>query len=151
MMRLVLAIILHLDLWFVPVFLVVSTGALVSKGAESGLSVTAVVVWPIIQVARLKLGQHAVISSSVWGLVGTIVLGVPIALAQMVLLRYQGSIAVCELAVGVIAFIFSFAEFSLTSLLVVQWTYWRTCTVGSFVRLSVLLVTGAVLLFSVIH
>lgn len=161
--RLVTAIILHLDKWFSFIYFAVTlcglmTKRLVTDEYDRDAKVwSAIALYPLVQYWRLASAAFGVRTRDRHLLAFHQLLSVPMYLAFMLFHRFQGIVRLIDSVLGIVAFIFAFAEFFLTCLLISRLSHtvgrgsvYRSRWEGAVV-IGVSIGALGTLLFAVIH
>lgn len=161
--RLLTAIVLNLDKWFSIIYFVVTLCGLVTKRLVAGeydqdaKVWSAIALYPLVQYCRLASAAFGVRTRDRRLLAFHQLLSVPMYLAFMLFHSFQGIVRLIGSVLGIVAFIFAFAEFFLTCLLISRLSH--TVESGSVYRsrwegavvIGVSICVLGTLLFTVIH
>jgi hypothetical protein len=139
LIRLVIGIVYYLDLWYCPVYTVVTLGTFFWKTRiDIGwiMSIISISVFPFIQYVRCHIGFKVARKFDTWVCCWLSLISVPVFLIQLLLFSHQDTRLVVDRTAGIIALSLSFIEATLTTLLFIRNHSWSACTPVSLLHLT---------------
>ena len=153
-LRLCLAVIFYLDMWYLPVYVAVSIASLLWKlplpDPRWSVSLVSVSLYPIVQYARCRAGMTMARKFSDTLCSGVSVSSVPIVLVQLLLFSRQQTKMIVESSAGVIALTLSFIESLLLIAFFGRNHSWTSCTPTALFRLVIVAGPLTVVILSLI-
>jgi len=143
---------LWLDLHFLPVYACCSLGTCILKKNSSVLLYFAILAYVPVQYARIQAGLNAARRQTCFGLITLAVLGIPVFLTQLFLLRSADRASVyVDMALGISSFVFSVLETVLAVLFFLRMRIGKLSTVVSSLQWLIIFLSTGVLLFALIY